>query len=349
MLRASSSAPSSHKLSGSATNARTFLFHGVDIRVCVPTPQDAAHVTALVHRLFLVEEHHAPQAEETVVIDLQSHTPWVPRPGEPAFRSGPLEAYVLDGGYALRCAGSHLFVSPARNYSAGLLHSGFWTLPPQYQRAFFFLPFMAHLAAYGLFAIHANGLVHQNTGYLIPADSHHGKTTLTLALLRAGWHYVSDDTLVLRRTPDGVDALSFRRGLACDHATLTRFPELSQISAPSEWKTGKLFLDATSLYPGRELPRCLPAVLLFPQINPAPHSLLQPISPADAFTLLLRHSPLVQLDPRPAARHLETLSALLAQTTCFRLLAGADVFSDPEALSRLLAAAAVPPHAQPGC
>lgn len=325
--------------------ARTFACCGVGLQVIASAPRDAARLQRLIRRLFLVGA--PPTGKPPAVIDLTGTPGWTAPAGAPSFRSGPLDAYLLDTGYEIRCGGSHLHVDPERGRSTGHLHPDFWTLSPPYQRAFLFLPFLAHLSAHGLFAIHANGLVHQRTGYLIAADSHGGKTTLTLSLLRAGWRYVSDDTVLLRESAGGVEALGFRRGFACDGATLRRFPELDRAGAPHAWKDGKLLFDVAPVYPRRRSPLCRPRILLFPSIRHAPETILEPLPPSEAMGRLLRHSPLVRLSPAAAGPHLRALSGLLRQSACFRLSAGTDVFTNAEAVARLLAAAE-PSHAYAG-
>jgi hypothetical protein len=68
---------------------------------------------------------------------------------------------------------------------------------------FFLIGLMYLLTAQGLHDLHGAGLVRDETGYLFLGDSGSGKSTAALTLVHQGWHYLSDDTLLIRRAAVG--------------------------------------------------------------------------------------------------------------------------------------------------
>lgn len=281
-----------------------------------------------------------------VLLDFGQDASSLQRPqGTLLFASHGLSVFRTGEGYGIRSGASGLDINLTNGCARGYLDEAFWEMPHQCRRVFFFFPLLVLFGRYGLYGIHASGLERDNAGYLVAGNSGQGKTTLTLALLRAGWNYVSDDTVMLSAGEGLLEARSFRRGFGCDAATMERFPELGRGSQGLEGREGKVLVDAAAVYPGRHRKRCTPRVLVFTEIVDAPASRLTPLDATSAFARLVRHSPIAWWSPADASRHMNALRALVAGTTSYRLLAGADVMRDPEAVSRALAGASGVDHA----
>jgi hypothetical protein len=95
--------------------------------------------------------------------------------------------------------------------------------------------------------IHAGALACQGQGLILAADSGHGKTTLTLELVRRGAKFLSDEMAALGRHDRRL--YPFPRALRIRPGTLERagFPKAAH-GAP-EW-LGKLILDIEQIQPG---------------------------------------------------------------------------------------------------
>jgi hypothetical protein len=97
------------------------------------------------------------------------------------------------------------------------------------------------------FLIHAGVVAYKGQGIILAADSHYGKTTLALELVRRGCEFLSDELAALGR----VDRLvyPFPRSLRIRQGTLNLvgFPEA--IARAKEW-WGKLLLDIEDIRPG---------------------------------------------------------------------------------------------------
>lgn len=205
----------------------------------------------------------------------------------------------------------------------------------------FTIPLAELLKRAGLYMVHAAGLAHEGRGLLVAGASGAGKTTLCLALLRAGFGFLADDTVFLSPRVDGVAGQAGQRGgvrlLAFpDEVDLTEqtagfFPELKsetgQLPPPIRPKRA---ISATRLYGVAPQWECQPAMLVFPQQAPVPQSVLMPMSKEEAFLQLLCN--VVRTDVDASQAHLNALSTLVQQCHCFRLRAGRDF----EALPGLL-------------
>ncbi|MCS3678741.1 hypothetical protein GGP72_002966 [Salinibacter ruber] len=191
----------------------------------------------------------------------------------------------------------------------------------------------------GWFPLHAATLAREGRGVLLPGRSGQGKTTIALSLLRHGWAALSDDTVLLRATGNGVRAHAFRRPLCVDPGAANYFPELegpdwpASLSDASKWQ-----VDVDRLYPGQSDSTCTPRLLVLPTIADAPTSRIEPIGAKLALEQLLTQSAFF-LSSRPdvADRHLSVLRRLVDQTQTHRLHAGRDVLNEPHTAHALLA------------
>ena len=91
---------------------------------------------------------------------------------------------------------------------------------------FFTIPLAELLKRHGLFMVHAAGLSLDGKGLLIAGASGAGKTTLTIALLRAGFGFLGDDITFLCTRSDGLRARAFPDELDVTADTLSFFPKL---------------------------------------------------------------------------------------------------------------------------
>jgi hypothetical protein len=243
-------------------------------------------------------------------------------------------------GLRIQSGGSMLDLDLAHSHGVGHLADNFCSHPLQDQRGFFLLAFLMLLPRHGLYGLHANGVVKNDTGCLIVGGSGHGKTTLTLSLIREGWHYVSDDALVLQRNPLGIEARAFRRWFACSQETINHFPELGR-AASDAWPTrdGKHTVDLESVYSGQFSTHCKPRLLLFPQITGKPHTQLVPLDATRAMIALMQQSLGLVVGQPVVSRQLEILKQLVAQARSYRLLLGRDAYQDPTTVENLVRSA----------
>ena len=196
----------------------------------------------------------------------------------------------------------------------------------------------------GACALHAAALVAPGgAGVVLVGASDSGKSTMTMHLARAGWPFLSDDSLLLRAGADGgVDAAPFRRSFGLDPDAEAIFPELSRARERQLTDAHKLLVDAERLFPGGRAERVRPALLLFPTVTDAGTSRAVALRPADAFVRLLAQGSF--LHPDAARAGAARLAALARQCRAYAFLSGRDVHRDGERLAHHLRALLPDPH-----
>lgn len=97
------------------------------------------------------------------------------------------------------------------------------------------------------FLIHAGVVAYRGQGILLVADSFHGKTTLTLELVRRGFSFLSDEVAALSRLDRQV--YPFPRSLRIRSGTLELTGFSAAASGAPSW-LGKLVLDIDEIKPG---------------------------------------------------------------------------------------------------
>jgi len=184
----------------------------------------------------------------------------------------------------------------------------------------------------GLYHVHAACVVSEAGAVLLPADGRAGKTTLTLAALRAGWRLVGDDAVWLRDGPDGIQALAWPEPLHVERETAHRLGLTDSLGAPAS--AGRWELDPERAFPGSCVASARPIAVVFPVIAATETSGLTSLGRAEALARLLRQSPLLFTHLERAGGHLAVLRRLVTQCRCAELRSGAEVLSGvlPEAL-----------------
>ena len=311
--------------------------HGFGCEVSSPRGPLAAAVRHVLQHLGL------PEAERAAApLELAVHArPLPPLPAPPPSAShegGYLRTWHLPERSVLRTDAVHVDVRPEAGTATCLV-------APEREGDPDLLPELAvgllaalHLLlrAKGLSPIHAAGLAHGPHGLLLVADSDAGKSTTAFRLVRHGWRFLSDDSVLLRPTPEAVEAVALRRTFGLDLGAETIFPELAEIEERQPSDPAKRSVPVAALYPGQAALRCRPRVLLFPTIEDRATSVLEPISGADALLALAAQSAFATARPGWAAGHLDLLGRLVRQADAYRLHAGRDLLHDPMRIIALL-------------
>lgn len=187
-----------------------------------------------------------------------------------------------------------------------------------------------------LFPLHAAGLAIDDRGVLLAGTSGAGKSTLSVALARAGFAFLSDDTVYLEADGAGwrVHAFPDQIDLCADAGDL--FPELAEAAGPElppNWR--KRQIRAESVYGSPISWTARPRTLIFPKVSGRPTSALRRISSEEA---LIELAPNVLLtDAGVSQGHLDALAGVASQCTCYRLDTGRDL-DDAVAVVRAAAA-----------
>ena len=147
---------------------------------------------------------------------------------------------------------------------------------------------------------------------------------MSVALVRAGFDFLSDDTVFVTTTTDGLWAWGFPDEIDVTEDTTAMVPELG-------------YLTGSPLLPGRDkhsfrvedvfgvaaLAGTSPAVVIVPQVVSGPHSELEPLAPSDALLALLPNVLLTH--PASTQAHLDILATLVRTVPCLSMRVGSDL------------------------
>jgi hypothetical protein len=197
------------------------------------------------------------------------------------------------------------------------------------------LSLIEQLKRRGLFSLHAAGVARQGRALLVVGTSGAGKTTLSLALVRAGFDFLSDDMLFL--DPDGNPPRvhAFPDEVDITQHTAEFFPELRPLAdTPRRRGFPKWTLRAEAVFGAHIAWTCQPAALIFPRISAAAASRLEPMRSSDALMEMLPN--VLLTEPHACQAHLHALASLAHHTPCYRLSTGRDFEALPGLLGAIL-------------
>jgi hypothetical protein len=186
--------------------------------------------------------------------------------------------------------------------------------------------------ARAIFHLHAGGVVRGDTCILLSGESGTGKTSSTLALVEAGWSYLSDDSVFLRTGLDGaVHVAAPRRPFHLTEATLAAHPRLAALATPSACEPSKCSVAGESAFPERFCAAApAPSILLFPVVKGGDTTTVERLADADAFGRLLMASTMLSVSRTPhTGPHLSVLKALVEGAACFELRLARDLLRTP--------------------
>ncbi len=243
----------------------------------------------------------------------------------------------------------HLQVSKGEGEAT--LASSFFQQPPLLQQRFWGFGLLKLLRSVGLYGLHAAGVVSPTgLGLLVVGESGCGKSTLAIRLIREGWCYLSDDTVLLRLQPEGVEALAFRKPFSINTDNDPEYADLPLGGEDGPHSSGKKKrrVDIQDAYPEQYVTGCVPQMVIFPVIIPELQSTLHPIGRLSALGRLLSQSGPQLFDKRTMPHHLEVLNRLVSHCRIFELRAGLDLYREPGTFDRLVSEATERVHV-PDC
>lgn len=177
--------------------------------------------------------------------------------------------------------------------------------------------------------LHAAAIVAPDgRAWLLVGDAFAGKTTTTVNVIRSGWDWISDDTVVLGRGEDGAvvvegwpRAFHLDRGYHAGASVGERDTVEPDTFGPGNWRRSARL-----------------AGVLFPQVEADLPTTATPIPAADALARLIRQSPWLLAD-RTVARDVLTLLTTAVSGPRFHLRLGNDCYRDTERLLEVLGGA----------
>lgn len=194
------------------------------------------------------------------------------------------------------------------------------TPDPAYHQLFT-QPVSPWLKQRGLFFLHAACVAHRGRGVLLVGHPRSGKTTLSLAAVRAGFQFLSDEQPLLRERDGSLEILAFPRRIRLPRAMARRLPELGPLL--KEQGGDRLVFPVERIRAGCRTEVCPPKLLLFPRFDPAGKPYLRPLHPAAALSRLLEDDHFIWYRNGPwtrlSRRHLTLFQRLVAAVPAFTL------------------------------
>lgn len=174
--------------------------------------------------------------------------------------------------------------------------------------------------------LHAGVVAYQGRGIIFPASSGNGKSSLTMALLLQGYHYLSDELAVIDPVTGELSAFpkpfSLKNLRLFPQVTYSKEtwlgPEPSTLTESSS-KTDEpiWYVHADDLRPHATEKGTVPIrYILFPKYEPASRPQLEPLSAGQAMRQLLDHCVNFTMLGRGG---LSLLARLVTEAQCFRL------------------------------
>lgn len=283
-------------------------------------------------------------------VTLSNGSPALPSCSQELFQQQGLSGYSAEGVFHLTAGCSLFTIRPSEYVGEVSLAQDFFARSRPQQQQFWAFGLLRLLRPLGVFGLHAAAVVTPSgRGLLLVGDSGSGKSTLTLGLVRSGWSYVSDDSVLLRSTAGIAEALALRKPLSIISAEAARYPEFEPAMTPTRRASDrKRRLDLRDHCPERFVPRVRPEILLLCRIIEGPDSQLRPVDAVAGLHALLEQSGLQLMEPSTAGLQLEVLRQLVRQCRIYWLSAGRDLYESPSRLAGLLAncgeGAHGPPH-----
>jgi len=316
-----------------------YTWQALTLAVQYDQPHTAAELGPLLHDLSWVRTEaggHPPELCLTVRLD--DHRRRVPPTARQVFQAEGYQGLECGDEFYLTDGASLLHLQVGQGRAEAWLAPAFAAKPTILQRTFWAFGLLKLLRPLGLYSLHAAGVVSAHgRGLLIVGGSGHGKSTLALGLIRQGWGYLSDDAVLLRQQPDGVEALGCRQPVYVHAEAAPRYAELPLgEEVPDRAGGWKRRVGIETAFPAQQVAGCRPRVLLFSHIVPRPQSVLRPVDGPTALGQLLTHSGPQLFDRATMPPHLDVLQRLLEQTTSYELQAGRDLYEEPRTLVRLL-------------
>jgi hypothetical protein len=188
--------------------------------------------------------------------------------------------------------------------------------------------------------LHAAGLTDGERGVVVCAAGGGGKTTFTMAMVRAGWKSVGDDKLLLRS--DGAEPLigGLKHMLNVDPAVDAWFPEIGDLRGLPEYSawTIKRRVSTTSLWPDSTAASMRPTTIVSFERTPGPGAFaMEPMDNAATLETLLRQT-VIPNDPGEARWITGVLATCARGASGIRLKVGDDAYVDPGSVSAVVEA-----------
>jgi hypothetical protein len=192
----------------------------------------------------------------------------------------------------------------------------------------------------GWVPIHGAAIAKDGVCAILCAASGVGKSTLTAAFIRRGWHAVGDDKLLLRMTSDGPELAALQGTFNLHPQTRAWFPEvgeLEKLPIYSTW-TEKRKVRVETIWADAVVATATPTHVIRVRRDPSSSALrVRELPSEDLFPTLIRQIA-VPTEREAASLILRTVAPTLRRVRGLDLAVGNDAYRHADALDALEAA-----------
>jgi hypothetical protein len=189
----------------------------------------------------------------------------------------------------------------------------------------------------GWVPIHGAAVAKDGVCAILCAASGVGKSTLTAAFIRRGWHAVGDDKLLLRVTSEGPELAALQGTFNLHPQTQAWFPEvgeLEKLPIYSTW-TEKRKVRVDTIWADAVVATATPTHVIRVRRDPSSSVLrVRELPPADLFRTLIRQIA-VPTEREAASLILRTVAPTLRSVRGLDLAVGNDAYRSADALDAL--------------
>lgn len=172
--------------------------------------------------------------------------------------------------------------------------------------------------------VHGGAVEKFGSGIMMPAESGHGKTTLTLALVNAGYRFLSDEFCVLDSESGMLKA--FPRSLSVREGSLRLFPglhagrdQLPLLDSPLEVLYS---VDPVREFGGEMGESCPVRYIIFPHYDPSSEPSARRISGMEAVKRMIQTQSFISLGTLEKQPALDLMLSVVSGAECFDLVTG---------------------------
>ena len=204
------------------------MFHDLTLEVRQDRPDVGEELGWLLQNLsFVPTPALAKQPGLRLTVHRQAHPSSLPVQAREVLRAEGLCGLEHGDNFYLTEGTSLLHLQPGKGQGTAHLVPAFVQQPQLLRQQFWTVGLLKLLRPLGLYGLHAAGIVtHPDRSILLVGGSGSGKSTLTIGLVRHGCGYLSDDALLLRQQPEGVEALAFRKPFSIHEDVAADYAEL---------------------------------------------------------------------------------------------------------------------------
>jgi hypothetical protein len=223
-------------------------------------------------------------------------------------------------------------IYPDRAMARGYVSPDHLTSPWTLSHRVFYVPVLEIIRALGGCYIHAGCVCRGDECILLCGGSGHGKSTLTYALSRARYSYLSDDAVFIQNgLNSGLDMFAFPEKIKLDRNSRSHFPEFQGFTrAPGKMEIPLKQTSIRNVAVGGR-----PFAILFVSLNHEKGSRIAQISRSEALLRLIGQS--VSITSREGIeRNLDLLKRLVESSRSYDFQLGASFEGVPELIEEAL-------------